>query len=100
MAKRKATCKIKVDLPIPGEPPINIKDPSTIPPPKTLSNSVKVVGKRFFLDPLILSRDSILGNLSSLSFKLLFFFISSGVTSLIEFHSPQLGHFPAQFSVL
>ena len=32
-------CKIKVDLPIPGSPPSNTKDPLTSPPPRTLSNS-------------------------------------------------------------
>ena len=33
------TCIKSVDLPIPGSPPTKTKDPFTIPPPKTLSNS-------------------------------------------------------------
>ena len=34
-----ANCNIKVDLPIPGSPPINTREPFTSPPPKTLSSS-------------------------------------------------------------
>src|SRR5699024_1146416 len=37
------TCSNNVDLPIPGSPPINTKDPGTIPPPKTRFNSSKLV---------------------------------------------------------
>ena len=32
-------CKIKVDFPIPGSPPINMTEPGTIPPPSKRSNS-------------------------------------------------------------
>ena len=32
-------CKINVDFPIPGSPPNNVNEPSTKPPPSTLSNS-------------------------------------------------------------
>src|SRR6056297_3010838 len=100
MAKRKATCKIKVDLPIPGEPPIKIKDPSTIPPPKTLSNSDKDVGMRFFWDPVISASDSILGiSILLISTSSLSVFLSK-LTSVMVFHSPQFEHFPIQFSVL
>ena len=34
------SCKIRVDFPIPGSPPIKIRDPFTNPPPRTLSNSL------------------------------------------------------------
>ena len=30
-------------FPIPGSPPSNVSDPGTIPPPKTLSNSLSPV---------------------------------------------------------
>ena len=33
------SCNIKVDFPIPGSPPINVNEPSTNPPPRTLSIS-------------------------------------------------------------
>ena len=36
-------CNIRVDFPIPGSPPSNIKEPFTNPPPKTLSNSLNPV---------------------------------------------------------
>jgi prepilin-type N-terminal cleavage/methylation domain-containing protein len=35
-----STCSNRVDLPIPGSPPIRMTDPGTIPPPKTRSSSV------------------------------------------------------------
>ena len=41
-----ATCKITVDLPIPGSPPIKTTEPFTIPPPNTWSNSLIPVAKR------------------------------------------------------
>ncbi|MNH17498.1 hypothetical protein D3C79_771720 [compost metagenome] len=39
-------CNRMVDLPIPGSPPINTTEPSTRPPPNTLSNSALAVVKR------------------------------------------------------
>ena len=33
------SCKIKVDLPIPGSPPTKTREPLTSPPPSTLSSS-------------------------------------------------------------
>jgi hypothetical protein len=38
-----AICNNNVLLPIPGSPPNKISDPGTIPPPKTLLNSVSEV---------------------------------------------------------
>ena len=37
--KERATCNKRVDLPMPGSPPINTKEPGTMPPPKTRLNS-------------------------------------------------------------
>ena len=60
------SCKIKVDLPIPGSPPSRTSEPLTKPPPNTLSNSpipvcvriasfpitsFKDLGVTFFLSP-------------------------------------------------
>ena len=38
-AKFLHTCKRMVDFPIPGSPPTNTRDPGTMPPPRTRSNS-------------------------------------------------------------
>ena len=37
------TCKSRVDLPIPGSPPTSVREPGTMPPPNTLSNSAMCV---------------------------------------------------------
>src|SRR3990167_559081 len=42
-AKAAAICKTKVDLPIPGSPANNNKEPGTNPPPKTVSISGKAI---------------------------------------------------------
>ena len=39
-------CSIKVDLPIPGAPPTNTREPFTAPPPSTRSSSPIPVAKR------------------------------------------------------
>ncbi|RMU66769.1 hypothetical protein ALP24_04115 [Pseudomonas syringae pv. aptata] len=41
-----SVCKRTVDLPMPGSPPISTTEPSTRPPPSTLSSSVELVEKR------------------------------------------------------
>ena len=41
-----SACNIRVDLPMPGSPPIRTTEPSTKPPPRVLSSSVKPVDKR------------------------------------------------------
>ena len=40
------TCSKRVDLPIPGSPPIKINDPGTTPPPKTRFSSASLVCTR------------------------------------------------------
>ena len=40
------SCKSRVDLPIPGSPPIRIAEPATSPPPVTRSNSSMPVTRR------------------------------------------------------
>ena len=43
-------------LPMPGSPPIKTTDPGTIPPPRTLSNSLNpVVNLDIFLDEISLN---------------------------------------------
>ena len=41
-----ATCSSRVDLPMPGSPPIRRAEPGTSPPPITRSNSAMPVGRR------------------------------------------------------
>src|SRR4051812_25184351 len=41
-----AACNSKVDLPMPGSPPISTSDPGTTPPPSTRSNSSMPVERR------------------------------------------------------
>ena len=45
-AIRAAAWRSRVDLPIPGSPPISVADPSTKPPPSARSNSAMPVGMR------------------------------------------------------
>ena len=37
--ERHSTCSTRVDLPMPGSPPIRMAEPATMPPPQTRSNS-------------------------------------------------------------
>src|ERR1700742_1774556 len=41
-----ASCSIRVDLPMPGSPPISTSDPATMPPPSTRLNSLSGVSMR------------------------------------------------------
>ncbi|MNX84771.1 hypothetical protein D3C86_1165840 [compost metagenome] len=41
-----ATCKSKVDLPMPGSPPSSTSEPGTTPPPSTRSSSSRPLLKR------------------------------------------------------
>ena len=45
-ASRAATWSSRVDLPMPGSPPISIAEPATIPPPIARSNSAMPLGSR------------------------------------------------------
>ena len=51
-----ATCNSKVDLPIPGSPPISTIDPGTTPPPRTRANSPIPGGRRSSSSPPISAR--------------------------------------------
>ena len=77
-------------LPIPGSPPSNTNDPGTIPPPRTLSNSLKPVVN---LDIFSISISS-----NSLDFLLLLIFdildLGFFLSSTIVFHSLQFIHLP------
>ena len=87
-----------VDLPIPGSPPTSTKEPLTIPPPSTLSNSfISVVNRSSSL----LSIEFILTGLDEdlsiikTSFLVLFWSISS--TNV--FHFVHSGHLPSHLAV-
>ena len=86
-------CSIRVDLPIPGSPPMSIIDPGTIPPPRTLSNSVICVLMRNSLSVGIELRVCISGAVCLIGFN---FFEDEEVTvsSTRESHAPQEEHLP------
>ncbi len=46
VASAAQTCSSRVDLPMPGSPPINSAEPGTKPPPVTRSNSLLPLTKR------------------------------------------------------
>lgn len=55
-----AACKSIVDFPMPGDPDIRVKDPLTMPPPKTLFSSfIPVSNLSYSLDFIV---DIILGS--------------------------------------
>ncbi len=50
-AKWSITCKRRVDLPMPGSPPMRMTEPATSPPPRTRSNSEMPQGSRSSASP-------------------------------------------------
>src|SRR3990167_2531381 len=88
-----ADCKRSVLLPIPGSPEIKTKDPGTIPPPKTLSNSENPVDMRKLCSFLTSASLTMLS--SNLVFPTLCLSDSAETSvSTSEFHDPHSGHLP------
>ena len=87
------TCIKSVDFPIPGSPPTRTKDPFTIPPPKTLSNSSISVEN---LSSCFISIEFILIGFESdlLITKTSFGDFFSSISSTNVFHFVHSGHFP------
>ena len=88
------TCSNSVDLPIPGSPPTNVKEPGTIPPPSTLSSSSICVSIR--LSSCMLTSDNLAGAEDIfLCTPWLFPRDEEGIfSSTIVFHSLHPGHCP------
>ena len=92
------TCKRIVDLPMPGSPPTRIREPGTMPPPKTLSSSCMCVD--ILSSSCSVISESLEGFPSSRAVRpampepAVFAFIFS---STKVFHSLQPGHCPIHF---
>ncbi len=88
-------CRERVDLPIPGSPPISTSEPSTRPPPRMRSTSLLFSDMRFSTDELISASGIGLcpepGTV--ISAPALFFPVAT-VSSTIVFHSPHAGQRP------
>ena len=89
--------KIRVDFPIPGSPPSKIKDPLTIPPPRTLSNSPNPVDVLDTSCPLY--EFNALGSFLSFNFLTPFSVIFSTYSKKKVFQLLQAGHFPIHFAL-
>ena len=93
-----AACIIIVDLPIPGSPEISVREPLTIPPPRTLSNSPIPVLILCFSPPVSISMSlfafACLPGAAADRRRLSLSSVSCTFISVIVFHSPQNGHCP------
>ena len=93
-------CSSNVDLPIPGSPDMRTAEPSTMPPPSTLSNSDIPVLNRIvsvmFISFTGVDFGSAAGAMLSLARETAG---ASASCSVSVFHSPQPGHFPNHFGV-
>src|SRR5699024_5548977 len=90
-------CSNKVDLPIPGSPPINTSEPFTMPPPSTRLNSAELVLIRGVVSCLIsfsFCTFALFSRLRTPCFGLVDF---CSIISSIWFQPPQLGHLPIHF---
>ena len=96
--KFRHTCKSSVDLPIPGSPPTNTKDPCTIPPPSTRSSSFISVDMRLSCVISICESGTFFASAAFAAtlppFAALFLSI---ISSTNVFHSLHAGHCPIHF---
>ncbi len=89
-----ATCKIRVDFPIPGSPANNMIDPGTIPPPNTRSiSSIFVLIRETFCVSMFVSDCVFAGE------PVTFFCVPkiAGVSSIIVPHFEHSKHCPLHF---
>src|SRR5439155_22118236 len=102
--RRAATCSSRVDLPMPGSPPMRIIEPGTIPPPRTKSNSSIPVFHRRASLPLTSRSLGVTATLPpSASVRVpparrlapLVGALRAATSSTSEFHAPQTSHRPA-----
>ena len=81
-----ASCKAKVDLPIPGSPPSSMVEPTVNPPPNT--RSISIIEDSICSFDTVFKSDSLFETNNLSLFFLLSFFSSK------QFHSLHLWHFP------
>ena len=96
-------CKSRVDLPIPGSPPIKTTPASTIPPPKTRSNSsIPVAVLSTSCASMSLSAVTALAGakLRALLYLFLLWLALSSIPSSSVFHSSQWGHLPNHLALV
>ena len=91
-------CSSRVDLPMPGSPPISVRLPATRPPPNTrFSSSLGIL--RRTSSPTSIS-DSFTGRELFTSPRLPpLLSLADTFASTILFHSPQPGHFPSHLAL-
>src|SRR5439155_26252291 len=90
-----SACSSKVDLPMPGSPPINTTPPATSPPPSTRSHSSMPVPQRGTSSASIstrLSTGALRANPACCVEKRLP--VASTMVSTTVFHCSQAGHCP------
>ena len=93
-ARLRHTCSSSVDLPIPGSPPTNTREPGTIPPPSTWSSSDIPVEIRPSESASMPFR--VTGSRTSLALLRLLppLVFGAAGSSANVFHSRQAGHWP------
>ena len=85
----------RVDLPMPGAPPMSTRDPWTAPPPSTRSSSARPVGKRISWSMDISETSLGAGTLPRARAGLPGPFpLGAAGCSTMVFHAPQAGHWP------
>ena len=92
MERFRHTCKSSVDFPIPGSPPTKTREPFTIPPPKTRSNSFSPVVSRSSR-PVLISAIFTTSAFAA-SFRTFAGADLSITSSTKVFHPPHPGHCP------
>ena len=89
-------CRTKVDLPMPGSPPMSTIEPATSPPPSTLLSSSLGICMRVSVAVTI--PDMGMGTLSCPKSNVEDLLLPvTARSSTIVFHSPQPGHRPTHF---
>src|SRR3989338_5573870 len=94
-----ANCKSSVDLPMPGSPATSVTIPETIPPPKTRSSSVIFVEVRCPCVSFLIEVNCTSSAFLPCALRTVRFVLVEITVSTIEFHVPQLGHFPTHLGV-
>ena len=101
--KPSIACNSKVDLPMPGSPPIKTTPPWTMPPPKTRSSSSWPVGVRGTSDASMSDKvaTSAAGTNAAIpAYRFLTGPPDSTAPSMRVFHALQLGHLPSHLGLV
>jgi hypothetical protein len=95
-----SACSSRVDLPMPGSPPISTTPPSTMPPPSTRSSSSWPVGVRAMSTASMSPRVTTSAVLASEAKRFLAGVVLSGIDSISVFQALQLGHLPSHLGLV